>query len=192
MDFETVESTKKASQDPAPSIEEISNEMAKSAYLEIKPKFNTYNLATNFFNSQRYFGDVCNRCKKLDYFAFRMGNRYLTANAGDLQWNPATSPANTQLFTAEQQIDGTWAFKSLTQGKYIRADSNGNTINWQTFVGPWERWYIERHGSHVHIQSAQFQFFYWVNSGPVLRQFRGGASAMIVEHWPAIKWLWNW
>jgi hypothetical protein len=25
-----------------------------------------------------------------------------------------------------------------------------------------------------------------------LRQFRGGASAMIVEHWPAINWLWNW
>ena len=173
-------------------MDTISMEMAGAAYLEIKPRFNTYNLATTFFNSQKYFGDVCNRCKKLEYFAFRMGNTYLTANAGNLQWVASGSPANNQLFIGEQQIDGTWAFKSLTQGKYIRADSNGVTINWQTFVGPWERWYMERHGNHVHIQSAQFQFFYWVNSGSVLRQFNGGASALIVEHWPAINWLWNW
>lgn len=64
VDFETIESTKRAPQQSTLSIEAISNEMEKSAYLETKPRFNTYNLATNFFNSQRYFGDVCDRCKK--------------------------------------------------------------------------------------------------------------------------------
>jgi hypothetical protein len=87
-----------------------------------------------------------------------MGNRYLTAQSSQLKFdiNLSGSPLNTQLFIAEQQIDGTWAFKSLTQGKYIRADSNGSTVNYQTFVGPWERWYMERHGNHIHVQSATF------------------------------------
>jgi hypothetical protein len=49
----------------------------------------------------------------------------------------STSPANDQLFIGEQQIDGTWAFRSLSNGKYIRADNNGVTINYQTYVGPW-------------------------------------------------------
>jgi hypothetical protein len=41
--------------------------MTESAYLDAAKlsKVDTYNLATTFFNSQRYFGDVCNRCKKL-------------------------------------------------------------------------------------------------------------------------------
>jgi hypothetical protein len=80
----------------------------------------------------------------------------------------------------------------LTQGKYIRADSNLSTVNWQTYVGPWERWYMERHGNHVHVQSAQFSHCYWINSGSTLQQLNGGASMLIVEHWPAINWLWNW
>lgn len=117
-----------------------------------------YTLANTIFNSQKYFGSYCDRCKSLEYFAFRMGNRYLTAGSSQLTFNinSGLNPLNSQLFIGEQQVDGTWAFKSLTQGRYIRADSNGATINYQTFVGPWERWYLERHGNHVHIQSAQF------------------------------------
>jgi hypothetical protein len=101
-------------------------------------------LAKTFFNSQKYFGDVCNRCKKLEYISFRMGRSYLTAFSTNLRWTAGSSsgPLNSQLFIAEQQIDGSWAFKSFTEGKYIRADSNGSTVNWQTFVGPWERWYM--------------------------------------------------
>jgi len=134
---------------------------------------------------------MCNRCKKLEYLAFRQGTLYLTAFANDLKWMTSSSPSNSQLFLAEQQIDGTWAFKSLSEGKYIRASNDGTTIDWQTFVGPWERWYMERHGSHVHVQSAQFSHFYWINGGTTLQQLNGGATMLIVEHWPKLNWGWN-
>jgi len=167
--------------------------MAKQAYLEAA-KVDTYTLATTFFNSQKYFGDVCSRCKKLEYLSFRQGTYYLTAGISGFTFVASSSsgPTNAQLFTAEQQIDGSWAFRSLTQGKYIRASNDGVTVNMQTFVGPWERWYMERHGNHVHVQSAQFENYYWIGSGLVLRQLNGGASSFIVEHWPSINWLWNW
>ena len=95
----------------------------------------------------------------------------------------------SQLFVGEQQIDGTWAFKSLTANKYIRADKNG-TINYQTYVGPWERWYMERYGRYVFIQSAAFTHFYWITSGATLKLLDGSASTYIVEHWP--KRLFGW
>ena len=99
-------------------------------------------------------------------------------------------PGPSQLFVGEQQIDGTWAFKSLTANKYIRADKNG-TINYQTYVGPWERWYMESHKSHVHIQSAAFSNFYWITSGATLKLLNGVSSSYIVEHIPKIPYGWN-
>jgi len=96
------------------------------------------------------------------------------------------------LFTAEQQVDGTWAFKSLSQNKYIRASNDGTTINYQSFVGSWERWYIERHGDHVHIQSAQFTYNWWIFDSFVLKQLNGGASPLKIEYYPKLQWLWNW
>lgn len=80
----------------------------------------------------------------------------------------------------------------MTEGKYIRASNDGSTINYQTFIGPWERWYIERHGDHCHIQSGQFESHYWIFSGGFLQQLNGGASSLIVQHWPKINWGWNW
>ncbi len=76
--------------------------------------------------------------------AFKVGRYYLTARNNFLRLEPASSssPNNNQLFIAEQQVDGTWAFKSLSQNRYIRASNNGVTINYQSFVGAWERWYI--------------------------------------------------
>ncbi len=46
---------------------------------DAKIKLDFYTLANTIFNSQKYFGNFCDRCKKLEYMAFRMGNRYLTA-----------------------------------------------------------------------------------------------------------------
>jgi hypothetical protein len=137
-------------------------------------------------------GDLCNRCKKFEYFAFRQGNYYLTAYSTQLRFVSSSSPGNSQLFRGYQQVDGTWAFQSLSNGKYIRARNDNTTIDYQTYAGAWERWYMERHGNHVHIQSAQFSHRYWINSGSVLKQLNGGASSVIVEHWPKINWLWNW
>ena len=152
----------------------------------------TYSLASVAFNLNRYF-NYCDQCKKLEYIAFKVGRYYLTAQPNQLRLQLANSPSNNQLFTAEQQVDGTWAFKSLTQNRYIRAANNGVTINWQSFVGAWERWYIERHGDHLHIQSAQFVHHWWIfNNNLVLRQLQGGASPLRIEYWPRLQWLWNW
>jgi len=88
-------------------------------------------------------------------------------------------PSNDQLFIGHQSVDGTWAFQSLTQGKYLRASNDGYTINYQSYIGPWERWYMERHGSHCHVQSAQFENQYWGVIGGVLHQY-AGASALVI------------
>ncbi len=109
-----------------------------------------------------------------------MGKFYLTAQWSNLNFQFSSSPMNNQLFIAQQQVDGTWAFKSLTQGKYISASNDGFNINYSTNVGPWERWYMERHGNHVHIQSAQFQYYYWISSGLTLKQTYAGASSFVV------------
>ena len=124
-----------------------------------------------------------------------MGTLYLTAQPTNLVFQAPpqpSNPSNSQLFTAYQNVDGTWAFQSLSNGKYLRALNNGFTIDYQTYIGSWERWYIERHGDHVHIQSAQFSHFYWSTSGNTLTQQSGGARNYMVEHWPKINWLWNW
>jgi hypothetical protein len=73
-------------------------------------------MATTIFNSQKYFGGFCDRCKKLEYLAFRVGNFYLTAKPTNLrlELRNSSSPLNSQLFIAEQQVDGTWAFRSLS------------------------------------------------------------------------------
>lgn len=117
----------------------------------------------------------------------------MTAGSNQLVLQQTSTPNNAQLFTAEQQVDGTWAFKSLTQNRYIRATNNGVTINYQSFVGAWSKWYIESHGNHVHIQSAQFEYHWWTfNSNRVLRQLEGGASPLVIEYLPRLQWLWNW
>lgn len=117
-------------------------------------------MATTIFDSQAALGDYSNRCKSLKFFAFRQGNTYLTAHQNDLKltYPSRSEPNDDQLFEGIQNIDGTWAFKPKNKNLYLRADNNGVTINYQSFIGPWERWWIERHqgSAHCHIQSAQF------------------------------------
>lgn len=77
----------------------MSDSIAKEAYVaDSTLKIDTYTLATTLFNSQKYFGDMCNRCKSIEYFAFRMGNGYLTAGLKGLSFQVSSSPLNSQLF----------------------------------------------------------------------------------------------
>jgi hypothetical protein len=88
-------------QDFQQTMEVISDIITKEAYLtQPASKLDVYNLATNVFNSQKYLGDLCTRCKKLEYMAFRQGNLYLTAFFNDLRWVASSSPINSQLFIA--------------------------------------------------------------------------------------------
>lgn len=79
-------------------------------------------------------------------------------------------------------MDGTWGFRVKGKNKFLRADNNGITINYQTFLGPWERWWIERHQgtTRCHIQSAQFTNFYWIFSGGLLQQTKSAATDIIL------------
>jgi hypothetical protein len=63
------------------NIEEINSLISSRPYSasDARIKIDFYTLANTIFNSQTYFGNFCDRCKKLEYMAFRMGNRYLTA-----------------------------------------------------------------------------------------------------------------
>jgi hypothetical protein len=50
-------------------------------------KLDSYNLATYFFNIDFFYPfTVCDRCKSIQYFAFRVGRYYLTAKATYLQF----------------------------------------------------------------------------------------------------------
>lgn len=111
--------------------------------------------------------------------AFRVGNKYLSAYPSNLRLDEMSEPGDAQLFEGIQNVDGSWAFKCKNENKYIRADEDGTTINYQTGIGPFERWWIERRNKHVHIQSAQFANFYWIFKDSVLRQTQGAAHVVI-------------
>jgi hypothetical protein len=103
----------------------------------------------------------------------------LTAQPLNLNFTYATQPAASQLFEGSQNVDGTWSFKAYN-GRYIRAFSDLTTINYQNFIGATERWWVERHGNHVHIQSAYYYHNYWISSSGLLKQLNGGASPYVV------------
>jgi hypothetical protein len=149
-----------------------------------------YDLAKNIFNAERIFGDYCLRCKSIKYFSFRQGTRYLTAQATNLNFITGTNPTADQLFEGIQNSDKTWSFKA-SNGRYIRANADLITINYNNAIGLNERFYIERHGNHVHIQSANFYHVYWATFGSLLRLLNGGASPYVIEYYPNINWLWN-
>jgi hypothetical protein len=62
----------------------ISSDQSFGADSKIKLDF--YTLANTIFRSQKYLGNFCERCKKLEYMSFRMGNRYLTATPTQLKF----------------------------------------------------------------------------------------------------------
>jgi hypothetical protein len=63
----------------AQSLADESSRSAISSNQILQPlQVDTYNLANLVWNAQRYF-PYCNRCKVLEYFAFRVGSNYLTA-----------------------------------------------------------------------------------------------------------------
>jgi hypothetical protein len=139
-----------------------------------------YNLANTIFNAQRLFGDYCIRCKLLRYFSVRQGQYYLTAQSSNLNFVYSLQPSYSQLFEMSQNVDGTWSFKDYN-GRYIRAYSDLVSINYHTVIGATERWWVERHGNHVHIQSAYYYHNYWITgAGNILQQLNGGASPYIM------------
>jgi hypothetical protein len=140
-----------------------------------------YNLAIDIFNAQSVFGGFCSKCQSLKYFSFKTGSSYLTAQPANLVFvnNPSGSPNANQLFEGIQNADETWSFKA-NNGKYIRADPNLSSIKYNNIIGLNERWYIERHGNHVHIQSGIYYQYYWANSGSLLTNLNGGASMYVV------------
>ncbi len=76
------------------AVEAIPMMMAKST----SARNNNYDLATTVFNAESSLGQYCNRCKSLKFFAFRVGNRYLTAFANDLRLVTISEPGDAQLF----------------------------------------------------------------------------------------------
>jgi hypothetical protein len=95
-----------------------------------------------------------------------------------------------------QNADCTWSFSN--SGSFLST----TTIYSGTWVGPVgsiganERWYIERSGPYVYIQSAAYQYWYWrASSFPnyFLGYNYGSATRLTMEYYPCDKnFGWNW
>jgi hypothetical protein len=112
------------------------------------------------------------------------------------QFRPSTNPNSSQIFTMGQNADCTWSFSN--SGSFLST----TTIYSGTWVGPVgsiganERWYIERSGPYVYIQSAAYQYWYWrASSFPnyFLGYNYGSATRLTMEYYPCDKnFGWNW
>jgi hypothetical protein len=88
------------------------------------PNLNTgyynYNTATTAFTATSQLGGGCNGQNKISYVAFKQYSTqfYLTPNLYFLTLLQNNSPNQQQLFTAIQNVDCTWSFKT-SDGMYV-------------------------------------------------------------------------
>jgi hypothetical protein len=169
------------------------------APMMIMSRTSAYESANNAWSSlQRLGGGCCDNCKKICGFAIKLHgtNRYLTNMGTWYQFRPSTNPNATQIFTMGQNADCTWSFSN--RGSFLSTSSNfaGNWVGSAGTIGANERWYIERGGPYVYIQSASSQYWYWrASSFPnyFLGYSYGSASRLTMEYYPCDKnFGWNW
>jgi hypothetical protein len=154
--------------------------------------------ANNAWNAlQNLGGGCCGNCNKICGFAIKIygTNRYLTNMGSYYQFRPSSNPNSSQIFTMGQNADCTWSFSN--SGSYLSTSSmySGGWVGPASSIGANARWYIERHGSHVHVQSASSQYYYWSASSFsfFLSYNYGGATMLTMEYYPCDKtYGWNW
>jgi hypothetical protein len=143
-------------------------------------------------------GGCCNNCNKICGFAIKIfnTNNYLTNMGTWYQFKSTTNPNSSQIFTLGQNADCTWSLSN--GGKYLSTTTiySGTWVGPVNTIGANERWYIERNGAYVYIQSAAYQYWYWrASSFPnyFLGYSYGSASRLRLEYFPCDKKFgWNW
>ena len=112
------------------------------------------------------------------------------------QFKYSTNPNASQIFTIGHNADCTWSFSN--SGSYLSTMSvyTGTWVGPVSMIGANERWYIERSGAYVYIQSASSQYWYWrASSYPnyFLGYYYGSATRLVMEYYPCDKgYGWNW
>ena len=116
---------------------------------------------------------------------------YMTSNHFFISFlKGSDGPLPSQIFTAVQNPDCTWSFKD-NKGKYISLDTNQPYIMLVDRLGMKERFYMERKGAWIYLQSA-LSYRYFVTVGSSLGMFEANrASRFVMEVWPELENGWN-
>lgn len=167
-----------------------------SAYIYKPTTFSDANNAWNYL--QRLGGGCCDNCKKICGFGIKIaGTSYYLTNMGTFYRFLLTSnPNSNQIFTLGQNADCTWSISN--GGSYVSTSSiwGAPWAGPASSVGTNERWYIERTGAYVVVQSAATQYSYWRASSPntyFLGVTANWATRLTFEYLPCDKTFgWNW
>lgn len=172
-----------------------------SSYYSSSSGSNAFSYANNAWSYlQNLGGSCCNNCTRFCGLAIKLANTsyYLTNKNSWLEFDYTYpgSPASNQIFTIGQNADCTWYISN--GGKYLSMIStfSGQWIGLSSTLGFNERWYIERNGAYVYVQSAASQYYYWTTSGYpwyVLGYKWATAQRFTFEYFPCDKnFGWNW
>mmetsp|Transcript_38183 Transcript_38183/g.43320 ORF Transcript_38183/g.43320 Transcript_38183/m.43320 type:complete len:165 (-) Transcript_38183:26-520(-) len=82
-------------------------------------------------------------------FLFQSGN-FKTYSSGYVTWNSTR-------YEITEASKGVVCIKSVSSGKYLRADSDGSTVNTQTSCGSYEKWKVNfKNNGGIYFKSNQF------------------------------------
>jgi hypothetical protein len=148
--------------DAVPSSQQPASTVTAFAYIAPNQGYSNANNAWNYL--QKLKGGCCNNCNNLCGLAIKMyGTNYYLTNKGTYYQfvYTTTSLASSQIFSIGQNVDCTWSISNA--GSYLSTSSiySGQWVGPSTTLGTNERWYIERSGLYVYLQSASLQYYYW-------------------------------
>lgn len=151
-----------------------------------------YNTATTAFTAYSQIGGGCNGQNSLSYVAFRQyaTSFYMTPNMYFISLLQNSSPNPQQLFTAIQNIDCTWSFRTST-GLYLSLNTAFSYLTLSTSLSIGERFYLERKQDWIYVESANsYRYFLTATNGIVLVNMNQ-ASRFVMEIWPNLNVGWN-
>ena len=190
----------RASTDTAPNSQVATSIPAASNFraLPITTRLTDYQKANTVWNYlQQLGGGCCNKCNEICGFAIkRLGtNSYLTNRGGWYRFETTSLPSGFRIFTLSQNVDCTWTIID-SNGRYMSANSNYGSP-WTALIGNKvtrginERWYLERHNNHIHIQSASWEkYFITRTSSNLARKTLNAALNLEIEFYPCDKLAW--
>lgn len=138
-------------------------------------------------------GGCCDSCNVLKGVSFRQyGTKfYLTAdNSYYLSLKRGESPSPAQLFTARQNADCTWSFRSA-DGLYVSLNTAFSYLTLSSQLSVGERFYMERSRDWIYVESASNYRYFWTASNGIALYAMNSAARFVMEVWPMLSVGWN-
>jgi len=183
----------------APNPSTLSNILKKdlsttnpTATPNLNTGFYEYNTANTAFSAVSQISNRCNGQTTITYVAFRQYSTqfYMTPNLYFLSLIQNTSPNQQQLFTAIQNIDCTWSFKT-NDGLYLSLNTAFSYLTLSSTLSVGERFYLERKQDWIYIESANSYRYFWTATNGIVLVTMNFASRFIMEVWPNLNAGWN-